>query len=262
MFKKSFLIGLIMILTCTFGHAANEDVSQSNKDVTAIDIVDQVSTIMALDDIRSEQVMTICRKDASIRQYRLKIMTSGQDKAFAEIISPKRVKGRQFLRIGDTVWAYFPDRSSLQSRADRRVKTAIRVSGRETFMGGDFTNYDILRLKLVDDYDAKIIEDLPDQYVLELKGKDLKLTYTTLRLWVRKKDFQPIRLECYTMSDELIKSVFYQDYRDFGEGLIRPGMLEVKSAILPTSKTFLEIIYLKRGVKNPSKRFLTSNLGK
>jgi hypothetical protein len=117
-------------------------------------------------------------------------------------------------------------------------------------------------LKLIDDYVPKIVEDLPDQYVLELKGKELKLAYAMLRLWVRKGDFQPIRMECYTISDELIKSVFYQDYRDFGEGLTRPGMLEVKSAILPKSKTFLEIIYLKRGVKNPAKRFLRSNLGK
>jgi hypothetical protein len=69
-------------------------------------------------------------------------------------------------------------------------------------------------------------------------------------------------MECYTLSEELIKSVFYQDYRDFGEGLIRPGMLEVKSAILPKSKTFLEIIYLKRGVENPAHRFRRSSLGK
>jgi hypothetical protein len=150
----------------------------------------------------------------------------------------------------------------MQSRAERRLKQAIRVSGRETFMGGDFSNNDILRMKLIDDYMPKIIEDLPDQYVLELKGKDLSLTYAALRLWVRKGDFQPIRLECYTISGELIKSVFYQDYRDFGEGLVRPGMLEVKSAILPKSKTFLEIIYLKRGVKNPAKRFQKANLGK
>jgi hypothetical protein len=98
--------------------------------------------------------------------------------------------------------------------------------------------------------------------VLKLTGKDLNLAYAALRLWVRKIDFQPIRMECYTISDELIKSIFYQDYRDFGEGLTRPGMLEVKSAILPKSKTFLEIIYLKRGVTNPSKRFNRSNLGR
>ena len=258
MFKKTFVIGLLLLLTCSYSFGANKDISGDAKD--AFGIIEEVSKILAIDNIRSEQVMTVCREDGTIRQYRLKIMTSGGDKAFAEIIEPKQFMGRQFLRLGDNVWAYFPGLSN-RSRADRRVKTAIRVSGRETFMGGDFTNYDVLRLNLLEDYTSEIVEDLPDQYVLELKGKDLKLAYATLRLWVRKGDFQPIRLECYTISGELIKSVFYQDYRDFGEGLIRPGMLEVKSAILPKSKTFLEIIYLKRGVKNPAHRFQRSSLG-
>ena len=204
MLQKRFVIGLLIFFTCSYGFASNKNDSKVVKD--AAEIVQEVSKIMALDDIRSEQVMTVCRKGGTIRQYRLKIMTSGGDKSFAEIIEPKQLKDRQFLRLGDTVWAYFPDRS-LQGRAERRVKTAIRVSGRETFLGGDFTNNDILRLKLIDDYVPKIVEDLPDQYVLELKGKELKLSYAMLRLWVRKGDFQPIRFECYTICDELIKSV-------------------------------------------------------
>ena len=259
MFKKTFVIGLLMFLACSYGFAANKEVSKDHKD--AAEILNEVSKIMNLDNIRSEQVMTVCREDGTIRQYRLRIMTSNGDKVFAEIIAPKKFEGRQFLRLGDTVWAYFPDPDRFQSRSERRTKTSIRVSGKETFMGGDFSNNDVLRLNLVNDYTAEIIEDLPDQYVLKLTGKDLNLGYATLRLWVRKGDFQPIKMECYTISDKLIKSVFYQDYRDFGDGLIRPGMLEVKSAILPKSKTFLEIIYLKRGVKNPAWRFLRSSLG-
>ena len=51
-------------------------------------------------------------------------MTSGGDKSFVEIIEPKQLKDRQFLRLGDNVWAYFPDRSH-QGRVERRVKTAI-----------------------------------------------------------------------------------------------------------------------------------------
>ncbi|NNK84238.1 MAG: outer membrane lipoprotein-sorting protein, partial [Desulfobacterales bacterium] len=167
-----------------------------------------------------------------------------------------------FLRLGDVVWAYFPNKSSIQNRTNRRLKTAIRVSGRETFMGGDFSNNDVLRMNLIDDYIPEIIDDLPDQYVLKLQGKDMSLTYATMRLWVRKGDFQPVRLETYSINDDLIKSIFYQDYRVFEGGLTRPGMLEVKSAILPKKKTFLEIIYLKRGVNNPAKRFRKTNLGK
>lgn len=260
MFKKTFVMGLLMFLGTSYGHTANNEIAKGDQD--AFKILQKVSYIMAIDNIRSEQVMTVCREDGTIRQYRLRIMTQNGDKVFAEIIEPSQFKGRQFLRIGNTIWAYFPDLSRLQSRSERRTKTAIRLSGRETFMGGDFTNNDVLRLNLIDDYAAKIIEDLPDQYVLRLEGRNLELAYSKLRLWVRKGDFQPIRMECYSINEDLIKSVFYQDYRDFGEGFIRPGMLEVKSAILPKSKTFLEIIYLKRGVKNPAYRFKRSSLGK
>ena len=114
---------------------------------------------------------------------------------------------------------------------------------------------------MIGDYAPEILQDLPDLYVLKLEGKDLELSYAILRLWVRKVDFQPIRLEIYSVSDELIKSVFYRDYRDF-DGVTRPAILEVKSAILPRSKTVLEIIDLKRGIKNPAHRFQRSNLGR
>ena len=202
--------------------------------------------------IRAEVVMTVCRRNATTRQYRLKIMTSGTDKAFVEIVEPQKFKGRQILRLGENLWVYF---------RERRVRRPIRVSGKQAFMGGDFTYHDMLRLNLVKDYIPKIVDDLPDQYVLELKGKDLGITYAALRLWVRKGDFQPIRLEFYSLDDKLMKSIFYQDYRDFGGGFIRPGMLEVKSSVLAKQKTFLEIIYLKRGVKNPPSKFIKSNLG-
>ncbi len=260
MIKKMFTIGLFLFFSCAYGFAANKDIPDSDKD--ASEIIKELAGIMTLCDIRSEQVMTVCRKNGTIRQYRLKIMTSGKDKVFAEIIAPKQFKGRQFLRLGDTVWAYFPGvSSSRRGQAERRVKTAIRVSGRETFMGGDFSNNDVLRLNLVDDYIPKIVEDLPDQYVLELKGKNMSITYPGARIWIRKGDSQPIRAEYYTLSDELVKSVRYQDYRDFGEGFIRPGMLEMKSAVLPKAETFLEIIYLTRNAKNPAKRFRKTNLG-
>ena len=263
MCKKRLIIGFILFFLPVFVFASNDGSEKGEPSFTAEAIIERVSEIMSLEDIRSEQVMTVCREDGSIRQYRLRIMTSGSDRVFAEIIEPKKFKGRQLLRLGDTVWAYFPDTvSQVKSRSERRSKSAFRISGRETFMGGDFTNNDVLRLNLIGDYTSELIEDLPDQYVLKLTGKDLNLAYAALRLWVRKIDFQPIRMECYTIGDDLIKSIFYQDYRVFEGGLTRPGMLEVKSAIMPKSKTFLEIIFLNRGVENPSHRFSRSNLGK
>ena len=180
----------------------------------------------------------------------MNVMTSGTEKAFVEILAPPREKGRQMLKLGDIVWSYLPS-----------VKKSIRVSGRGSFMGGDFENNDVLRLNLVDDYIPKIIEELPDQYVLGLKGRDLSLSYAKIKLWVRKDNFQPVRQEYFTLSDKLMKSVAYQDIRDFN-GLKRPAKLVMQSALHPKQKTVLELMKFKKGVKNPSKIFRRSTLGR
>ena len=128
-------------------------------------------------------------------------------------------------------------------------------------MGGDFENNDVLRLNLVGDYTSKIIEELPDQYVLGLTGKDLSLSYAKIKLWVRKGDFQPVKQEYYTLTDKLIKSTSYQNIKDFS-GLKKPAKQVMASALNPKVRTILETIKFKGGVKNPSKRFRRSFLGK
>jgi outer membrane lipoprotein-sorting protein len=239
--KKSVLIGLLLVLVCSYGVAVAQN---------AEEIVLEVEKILSLKDIKSEQLMTVFRKDGSVRPYKMSVMTSGTDKSFAEILSPPREKGRQVLKLGDTVWSYMPS-----------VKKSIRVSGRGAFMGGDFENNDVLRLNLSGDYTAEILEDQPDQYVLSLQGKDLSLSYAKIKIWVRKSDFQPMKQEYYTLSDQLIKSTFYEDIKTFGR-LKRPGKMVMQNALYPKQKTELEVLSFEIGVKNPSKRFNRTGLGK
>jgi outer membrane lipoprotein-sorting protein len=230
-----------IVLISSYSFAVDNDASK---------IVIEVEKILSLKDIKSEQLMTVYRKDGTLRPYKMRVLTSGKDKSFAEILSPPREKGRQVLKLGETVWSYLPS-----------VKKSIRVSGRGAFMGGDFENNDVLRLNLAGDYTSEIIEDLPDQYVLELKGKNLSLAYAKIKLWVRKDNFQPVKQEYFTLTDKLIKSTFYQDIKDFS-GLKRPSKMVMQNALYPKQKTILEITKFKGGVKNPSKRFRRSGLGK
>jgi outer membrane lipoprotein-sorting protein len=194
--------------------------------------------------------MTVYRKDGSVREYVIDVMTSGTDRAFAEILEPSREKGRQMLKLGDVVWSYLPS-----------VKKSIRVSGRSKFMGGDFENNDVLRLNLVEDYVPAIVEELPGQYVLELEGKNLSLTYAKIRVWVDKDTFQPTRQEYYAVSGMLVKSASFSDVRSFG-GMKRPAVMEMYSALSPKKKTVLELIEFSKGVKNPDELFRRSSLGK
>jgi len=241
MIKKAVMLGLVILFIHSYAFAA---------DKTAEEIVSKVDKILGLADIKSVQKMTVYRKDGTIRPYKMKVMTKGADKAFAEITAPPREKGRQTLKMGDIVWSYMPS-----------VKKSIRVSGRGSFMGGDFENNDVLRLNLVGDYTSEITGELADQYILFLKGTDLSLSYAKIKLWVRKSDSQPVKQEYYTISNKLIKSTIYEDIKDFG-GCIRPAKLIMQSALYPKQKTELEVISFKRGVKNPSTVFKRSNLGR
>jgi outer membrane lipoprotein-sorting protein len=241
MLKRIVMICLSIIFISSYSLAVDKDASK---------IVIKVEKILSLKDIKSEQLMTVYRSDGTVRPYKMQVLTSGKEKSFAELLSPPREKGRQVLKLGDIVWSYLPS-----------VKKSIRVSGRGSFMGGDFENNDVLRLNLVGDYTSEILEELSDQYVLGLKGKDLSLCYAKIKIWVRKGDFQPIKQEYFTLSDKLIKSTFYQDIKTFS-GLKRPSKMVMQSALNPKQKTILELIEFEHGVKNPAKIFRRSNLGK
>jgi len=241
MLKKMVIIFLSIVLISSYSFAVDKDATK---------IVIEVEKILSLKDVKSKQLMTVYRKDGTVRPYEMKVLTSGKDKSFAEILSPPREKGRQVLKLGETVWSYLPS-----------VKKSIRVSGRGAFMGGDFENNDVLRLNLVGDYVSEIIEELPDQYILALEGRDLSLSYAKIKIWVQKDSFQPVKQEYFTLTDKLIKSTFYQDIKEFS-GLKRPSKMVMQNALYPKQKTILEVIEFKGGVKNPSKIFRRSNLGK
>jgi outer membrane lipoprotein-sorting protein len=248
LFINIFLMLLSLLFLCSYSFAVDKTISDDEKD--AMEIIAEVDKIIAMIDIKSEQMMTIYRKDGSTRKYRLNIMTGGGDKAFAEIIEPAREQGIQMLRFGEMVWRYLPN-----------MKKPIRISGGQSFMGSDVKDIDILRLNLAKDYISRIVEESHDKYVIDLQGRNSSLVYAKSKLWVKKKDFQPIKQEYFSHSGKLVKTVFYRDYRDF-EGVKRPAVLEMQSASCPERKTTLELISYRKGVKNPGNIFHRSNLGR
>ena len=239
---------LSLSVLCPYSFAVDRTVSSGK--TGAMEIMAKVDKILSMIDIKSEQMMTIYRKDGSTRQYRLNIMTDGRDKSFAEIIEPAREQGIQMLRFGEIVWRYLPN-----------MKKPIRISGRQSFMGSDIKDIDILRLNLAEDYISRIVESSHDTYIVELQGKKSSLVYAKSKLWVKKKDFQPIKQKYFSHSGKLVKTVFYRDYRDF-EGVRRPAILEIQSVSFPERKTTIELISYRKGVKNRVNIFHICNLGR
>ena len=77
------------------------------------------------------------------------------------------------------------------------------------------------------------------QYLLELKAKSNFAAYDRLRMWVDQDAQVPVRIEAYAASGLLIKTLHYSKIKDFGNGIVRPSMLETDSPLYKGYKSVM-----------------------
>jgi hypothetical protein len=110
-------------------------------------------------------------------------------------------------------------------------------------VGGVFNNSDILRLDYSAEYDVATMTDEGDTYLLELKAKTNTIAYDSLKMTVDKKALVPTTIECFASSGMLIKTLYYKDPKDFGDGIVRPSVLETDSPLYKGYKSAM--VYAK-----------------
>ncbi|MBU0943491.1 MAG: outer membrane lipoprotein-sorting protein [Proteobacteria bacterium] len=81
----------------------------------------------------------------------------------------------------------------------------LRITSLQSVLGGIFYQSDILRLDYYVEYDAERITDQGESYLMELKAKSAAVAYDQLEMKVDKKNLLPTTIECYAISDILIK---------------------------------------------------------
>jgi hypothetical protein len=138
----------------------------------------------------------------------------------ALFLSPASEKGRSTLRLGDNMWLYIPN-----------VGKPLRITSLQSVVGGIFNNSDILRLDYSTEYNVAEINEQEDTYLLELKAKTTSVAYDNLKMQVDRKTLLPMTIECYAASGMLIKTLRYSKMQDFGDGFVRPSMLETDSPL-------------------------------
>ena len=89
------------------------------------------------------------------------------------------------------------------------------------------------------EYDAMALTENQDGYLLDLKAKGPNVAYDRLLMTVDKHYLVPVTIEAYAASGLLIKTLHYSDIKDFGDGLIRPSVLETDS---PLNKGYTSVI--------------------
>jgi len=118
----------------------------------------------------------------------------GDEQGIVRYTAPAKERGTAYLRSGDNTWLYLPS-----------AEKVVRRGGEAELRGGDFSNADIFRLSLVNDYDPtlageEVVEGQPC-YKLELKAKDRSIAYDRVVYWVRTDGRSTLsKADYYTLS--------------------------------------------------------------
>jgi len=180
----------------------------------------QVDRNLNPDSYESYKKLINIEPDGRKKEFILFTVKKGKDKVAALFLSPASEKGRSTLRLGENMWLYIPN-----------VGKPIRITSLQSVVGGVFNNADILRLDYTSEYNVEKMEDMEGEYLLHLKAKTRTVAYDRLKMWVRKETLVPEKIECLTEAAMLVKTIYFKDVKDFGDGIVRPAVIETDSPL-------------------------------
>ena len=171
--------------------------------------------------------------DGSKKEFVFFTIKKGRDKIAMLYLSPASEKGRATLRLGENMWLYIPN-----------VNKPIRITSLQSIVGGVFNNADLMQLEYHVEYDAAFSEETRGaEQVLELKAKNNTVAYDRLKMWITKDKTILRKVEAYASSGMLIKTLEFKEDKNFGNGFVRPSVIETTS---PLYKGYRSLIIYQR----------------
>lgn len=177
----------------------------------ATEIVRKTDALMAPPTFEARMTMDVEREDGTRRTYELTLHRRDQA-SLVNFLAPDIEKGRKMLRRDDDIWMMLPN-----------VKRPVRVGARQSLMGGDFNNADVLRLSLVNDYTSKLDKTEGDVATITLDARDRGVTYARVVARIDVKTGVPLRYDYYTESGKHVKSLEFLDVKPMSDGKSRPA---------------------------------------
>ncbi|WP_206199116.1 outer membrane lipoprotein-sorting protein [Thiomicrorhabdus indica] len=162
------------------------------------------------------------------KEFVLYTVKHDKDKVAALFLDPASERGRTTLRVGENMWLYIPN-----------VGKPLRITSLQSVVGGVFNNSDILQLDYSVEYNAVDLQETGDHLVLTLKAKNRSVAYDQLIMQVDKTHKVPMKIEAYSASGMLIKTLHYSKLKDFGNGYLRPAQLETDSPLYKGFKSVM-----------------------
>ena len=184
------------------------------------------------------------------RKYR--VLSKGNENTIVQTTKPAAERGQILLMKGRDLWLFVPN-----------VSQPVRLSLAQR-LTGVVSNGDIARANFSGDYNPTLVgtEKIGDEafHVLELIAIDRTVTYQKVRYWVRQSNGAPHKAEFYSLSDRLLKTCSYENYRALG-GKVRPTRLVMVDAVKADTRSVMDYNEM-RLVELPDKMFTKEYLKK
>jgi outer membrane lipoprotein-sorting protein len=169
-----------------------------------------------------------------VRKYR--ILSKGNENTVVMVTEPASERGQILLMKGRDLWVFLPS-----------VSQPVRLSLAQR-LTGQVANGDLARSNFTGDYIPKLVRtdalDGEKYHVLELTAVDRTVTYHRVMYWVNAANFRPHRAEFYSLSNRLLKTCRYENFKTL-LGTMRPTRLVMEDALRKGEESVLEYSAMK-----------------
>lgn len=189
---------------------------------------------------------------AAPEEREFRVYSKGNENTIVQTTKPAAERGQILLMKGRDLWLFVPN-----------VSQPVRLSLAQR-LTGVVSNGDIARANFSGDYNPTLVgtEKIGDEafHVLELIAIDRTVTYQKVKYWVRQSNGAPHKAEFYSLSDRLLKTCSYENYRALG-GKVRPTRLVMVDAVKADTRSVMDYNEM-RLVELPDKMFTKEYLKK
>lgn len=164
------------------------------------------------------------------------ILSKGNENTIVIATEPASERGQVMLMKGRDLWVFLPT-----------VSQPVRLSVSQR-LTGQIANGDLARANFTGDYNPHVLRtetiDGEKHYVLELSAVDRSVTYHRVVYWVNASNFHPYKAEFYSLSDRLLKTARYENFRQLA-GRMRPTRLVLRDALHENEHSVLDYSAMK-----------------
>lgn len=228
------LTGLALTLCVATATAADTSPGEASQARSILEKADEIR--FPREGFQVDIDITSTTPDQAPDQRKYRILSKGNDNTVVMILEPAAERGQIMLMKGRDLWVFMPN-----------VSQPIRL-GLAQRLAGQVANGDLARANFTGDYTPQLLRSESikgeDHYLLELTAVDRGVTYHRVLLWVNKSNYRPHKAEFYSLSNRLMKSCSYENFKNM-TGRSRPTRLVMDDALRQGAQSVLEYHEMK-----------------